>query len=67
VSIGSYLTRIASFGWNCARKVNSTDIPIYAGCLAFFYFGIFLLPTHKLFADIFQLPLKSKSSRFFRG
>jgi hypothetical protein len=52
VSIGSYPTRIASFGWNCARKVNSADIPIYAGCLAFFYFGIFLLPTHNLYRHI---------------
>jgi hypothetical protein len=51
-SIGSYLMRIASSGWNYARKVNSADIPIYAGCLAFFYYGIFLLPTHNLYRDI---------------
>jgi hypothetical protein len=34
-STGSYLTHIARSCWNCARKVNSSDI--YAGCLAFFF------------------------------
>jgi hypothetical protein len=28
--------RIASSGWNYPRKVNSADMSIYAGCLAFF-------------------------------
>jgi hypothetical protein len=63
-STGSYLTHIARSCWNCARKVNPSNI--YAGCLAFFFIDLLPahlnMPTHNLFPS-FRSWCRSPSHR----